>query len=431
MPVSADIYGQIQPVPQSNLLKNYGDALAIQQAQNQNALGSYTLKKAQRGDEETNALAQLLKQPGFDIGTDEGMRAAYGVAPTVAPTYIKSRLDQQKDLVGIGKTKADTLHVGAQTAEAQMKLMRGALGSVAANPTPETLDAVLADLEKQTGRPAAAGRALFANARTPEELRQTAMRIGVDLDKQMPQLISSNQGGSTLFGAQDRFSGVVTPGSSVPITQTANSAAEIAGRASEGAKNRGAEMERARMVDARSRDTNQTQRELVNQERALKVETLQEKLDATKRQRQSSIAAAENQIAVIDKALAHPGKATAVGLSGTIDPRNYVPGTDATDFRSVLDQIGGTAFLQAFESLKGGGAITEVEGKKATDAIARLSRAQSDKEFDESLKDLRGVMTEGYKRLSGKDYRGAAPKADPKADAKANRAAADAILRGG
>ena len=59
MPVSADIYGQIQPVPQSNLLKNYGDALAIQQAQNQNALGSYTLKKAQRGDEETNALAQL------------------------------------------------------------------------------------------------------------------------------------------------------------------------------------------------------------------------------------------------------------------------------------------------------------------------------------------------------------------------------------
>lgn len=110
-------------------------------------------------------------------------------------------------------------------------------------------------------------------------------------------------------------------------------------------------------------------------------------------------AAISAQIAVIDKALAHPGRATSTGLSGTIDPRNYIPGTDAADFRAVLDQIGGTAFLQAFESLKGGGQITEVEGKKATDAIARLSRAQSDKEFEQSLRDLREVMVSGQKRL--------------------------------
>lgn len=107
------------------------------------------------------------------------------------------------------------------------------------------------------------------------------------------------------------------------------------------------------------------------------------------------------QISVIDKAIAHPGRTTATGLSGSLDPRNYMPGTDARDFQVVLDQLGGAAFLQAFESLKGGGQITEVEGKKATDAIARLNRAQSDGEFEVALKDLRDVMQRGYERLGG------------------------------
>jgi hypothetical protein len=112
-------------------------------------------------------------------------------------------------------------------------------------------------------------------------------------------------------------------------------------------------------------------------------------------------ASIQAQIAVIDKAIAHPGRKTATGLSGVLDPRNYTPGTDARDFRVVLDQLGGAAFLQAFESLKGGGQITEVEGKKATEAIARLNRAQSDSEFEVALNDLRGVMKNGYDRLGG------------------------------
>lgn len=73
-------------------------------------------------------------------------------------------------------------------------------------------------------------------------------------------------------------------------------------------------------------------------------------------------------------------------------------GTDAMDFQVVLDQLGGQAFLQAFETLKGGGQITEVEGKKATDAMARLNRKQSDAEFKRSLQDLREVVGAGLQR---------------------------------
>lgn len=117
----------------------------------------------------------------------------------------------------------------------------------------------------------------------------------------------------------------------------------------------------------------------------------------------AKLASFDSQIGVIDKALNHPGRKTATGLSGTIDPRNYMAGTDAKDFQVVLDQLGGAAFLQAFESLRGGGAITEIEGKKATDAMARLNRAQSDKEFEVALSDLRQIMKDARTRMAGSE----------------------------
>nr|WP_313470866.1 D-Ala-D-Ala carboxypeptidase family metallohydrolase [Stenotrophomonas geniculata] len=109
-----------------------------------------------------------------------------------------------------------------------------------------------------------------------------------------------------------------------------------------------------------------------------------------------------NAINLIDKALSHPGLATAVGASGRTDPRNYIPGTDATDFRVLLDQIKGGTFLQAFQSLKGGGAITEVEGTKAEQAIARLNRDQSEAAFRQSLQDLRDVAQAAITRAQTK-----------------------------
>lgn len=150
-----------------------------------------------------------------------------------------------------------------------------------------------------------------------------------------------------------------------------------------------------------SRDANRIMEGLKAQEKALQVEELQGKREERNRSKEAQRASIAAQIGVIDKALNHPGRTTATGLSGSIDPRNYLPATDARDFQVLLDQIGGTAFLQAFESLKGGGQITEMEGKKATDAIARLNRAQSDREFEQSLRDLRDVMESGRQRLGG------------------------------
>lgn len=76
-----------------------------------------------------------------------------------------------------------------------------------------------------------------------------------------------------------------------------------------------------------------------------------------------------------------------------------------------IAQLQNTAWLAARDMLKGGGAITDFESKKAEGAMARLSRAQGDKEFMEALQDLRDAITEGERKL-----REAGLLADPAAD---------------
>ena len=45
---------------------------------------------------------------------------------------------------------------------------------------------------------------------------------------------------------------------------------------------------------------------------------------------------------------------------------------EAVDAQAKIDQVQGKAFLAAFDGLRGGGAITEAEGAKATAAVSRL-----------------------------------------------------------
>lgn len=130
-------------------------------------------------------------------------------------------------------------------------------------------------------------------------------------------------------------------------------------------------------------------------------EALAKALPQERRDKQEAIAKGESALTLIDKALSHPGIKVATGLQGTIDPRNYIPGTNAKDFQVVMDQLGGQTFLQAMQSLRGTGQITEIEGKKASDAIARLNRSQSTGEFQAALKDFKAIVSKGIGRVEG------------------------------
>jgi flagellar protein FlgJ len=88
----------------------------------------------------------------------------------------------------------------------------------------------------------------------------------------------------------------------------------------------------------------------------------------------------------------HPAKNSSVG---SIEGRKPLLWGEGADFGERLGQVQDSTFLQAYERLKGGGVITDFEGKKAEAALARLSRAKSEENFNAALVDLREVVQNG------------------------------------
>lgn len=111
-------------------------------------------------------------------------------------------------------------------------------------------------------------------------------------------------------------------------------------------------------------------------------------------------------VKVIDQILSHPG------LKGSVGAKNWssafglmkepVGGSKEADFVSKYNQINGQAFLQAFASIRGGGQITEVEGKKATQAITSMSRATSEDEFRYAANEFKRILLKGLERAKKK-----------------------------
>ena len=110
-------------------------------------------------------------------------------------------------------------------------------------------------------------------------------------------------------------------------------------------------------------------------------------------------ATANRTVTLIDELKSHPGRKLATGGTSVI-PK--IPGTPQADFIARLDQIKGQQFLEAFQMLKGGGQITEVEGTKAENAMARMDRAQSEGEFLKSLEDFQDAVRVGISKLKQK-----------------------------
>lgn len=96
----------------------------------------------------------------------------------------------------------------------------------------------------------------------------------------------------------------------------------------------------------------------------------------------------------VDSVLKHPGRPWSTGL---LSLAPTIRGTKQADFRNRLGQIGGQSFLQAFETLRGGGQITQVEGEKATTAINRMKDATSDEEFNSAAQDFKNVVESSLK----------------------------------
>jgi len=120
---------------------------------------------------------------------------------------------------------------------------------------------------------------------------------------------------------------------------------------------------------------------------------------------------AQDAIAVIDALLEHPGFEGIYGL------KSYLPivrGSDRAGANALRNQIGGIAFLRAYETLKGGGHITEIEGLKATQALTRLMDPSiSPEEARKAAEEFKQVIRAGLDRARRGVTVGNSPQASP------------------
>ena len=111
-----------------------------------------------------------------------------------------------------------------------------------------------------------------------------------------------------------------------------------------------------------------------------------------------AIARSERTLSQIDELLAHEGLDEITGRLDQFRPNVTMSGS-GRDALARLEQLQGTAFLEAFEMLKGGGQITEIEGLKAERAMARMQRSQDTTEFRRALRDFRDAVETGRQKL--------------------------------
>lgn len=86
-------------------------------------------------------------------------------------------------------------------------------------------------------------------------------------------------------------------------------------------------------------------------------------------------------------------------MLGSIEGRLPNVSSDAARVQGKMDQLQGGAFLQARQLLKGGGQITDFEGKKAEAAMARLYTAQNEQDYRAALQDFKDAVQVGLAKL--------------------------------
>lgn len=124
----------------------------------------------------------------------------------------------------------------------------------------------------------------------------------------------------------------------------------------------------------------------------------------------------------------HPGFEGAVGMpnpfKGGFGLFN-IPGTPASDFMNLHNQALNQTFMSARESLKGAGAVTDFEGKKAESAMAAMKAATSETEYKRALQDYVDAVAAGVQIARKQSRMGASPFTyDQLMAEKARRAAA-------
>lgn len=115
----------------------------------------------------------------------------------------------------------------------------------------------------------------------------------------------------------------------------------------------------------------------------------------------SELDSANKMIAGVEGLLGSPGFDTIYGLSGKVDPRSYLPGTDAANAEARRNQLEAQSFGISIQEMRGLGALSNAEGMKVTAAYTRaIDKTQSEEAAREAWKEVLGYLELAKKRIA-------------------------------
>jgi hypothetical protein len=321
-------------------------------------------QELQRGLQEEEAIRNYLR--GADLSKPE-TRAELSRFGKTGLAYGKALSEQEKAGLETKKLKGD---IDKQTIEAH----RQRTSDLAFNPSNENVLAHLQDsvLRKEITPDQAKQQWSQVGAMPTEQRKQYFLQMGVNADKRLEQMTLSESQKQDLNIKRERLSKDFDP---VLQTNLAN-----------------------------AKEYGQT----LGKNRAVAEQALP-----------GALQSAEEGIRLIDEMIGkqeirdksgkviqagtkpHPGFSSYVGFS-FLPGQRFVEGSDAASYEIRQKQIEGKAFLEAFQTLKGGGAITEKEGEKGTAAIMRMNKASNEKEYVAAARELQGILRTGMDRARAK-----------------------------
>ena len=416
-------------------LAQYGRVMAIQGAQQQNALAQLQMRQAEREQEATNALnrayAEAYSQQTGDVDINR-------LRTSLASGGYGSKLpDIEKKLSEVKTQRLTQAKTEGEVLDAALKRSRGFLETLDPN-APGAAEAYIAWHEANHKDPII-GPALAARGVTADQSRGRIAQL-IQTPGGLARLINESKLGTEKFMELNKpqlsttdLGGKVESRTFAPLTgelkTIGTQAKTLAPGEAERIKNEGLriglEGRRVAVLEENARrDADPAFQQRMGAARAT-GEAIAKGDVAAVQALPKIISRAEEGVRLIDELIGkrdsktgqllkgekpHPGFQNAVGATWLPGAR-FIPGTDAAGFMSRFDQIKGASFLEAFESLKGGGAITEKEGAKATDAINRMSTSTDEKEFIRAALDLQDVIRKGVENAQKRAARagGAAP----------------------
>src|SRR5574343_183799 len=423
-------------------LAQYGRVMAIQGAQQQNALAQLQMQQAQREQEATNALNRAYAEAyNPQIGDVDINRLRTSLA---SGGYGSKLPDIEKKLGEVKTQRMTQQKTEGEVLDAALKRSRGFLETLDPN-APGAAEAYVAWHEANHKDPII-GPALAARGVTAEQSRGriaqllstpgglarliNESKLGTEkfMELNKPQLSATDLGGQVVSRTFAPLTGELKTIGTEKKTMAPGEAERIR---NEGLRI-GLEGRRVAVLEENARrEADPAFQQRMGAARAT-GEAIAKGDVAAVQALPKVISRAEEGMRLIDELVGkrdsktgkliegskpHPGFQDAVGATWLPGAR-FIPGTDAAGFMSRFDQIKGASFLEAFESLKGGGAITEKEGQKGTDAINRMSTSTDEKEFIRAALNLQDVIRKGVQNAQTRAARaGVAVPAAPAAPA--------------